>query len=419
MPIVSKSNNRVLPANSRTVDVARQALADIIPVQQRRYHNAFLVEGFECQVYNALTQGLVCSCQGHAKATAKLLDEEGKMPFAKQNEMLTGMSFKVNLYGNRSAPRDDVRADINLSPPFRAGLVNEGPKSVNTTQPTMSVVTQDASNAFADDLTVEDEFGSNGPNHSLDDRFGDFDSGSLGSLGDTACGVCFGRGYVNGFALLGGWRQVFTTQWETKSVDGTIEINKLPHAFFARSVKFTAVLPRGMKSVDRICVWNNTKPVSDAVVKIDREALSYEVLDRKFDGQVHELEVAFADLTDWTHLEVQVDTGNEARLEFPRLTKGFDANKLDGLESIQINMSPIVPYVTMRDVVFESTFGKGFVLTSAQLWNSEQRKVLGWDCQARVIQPNEILNLLPRRKPHQEQKTTRMVRDNQDGRRRT
>lgn len=419
MPIVHRSNNRVLPANQRSVDVARQAIADITPVEQRRYHNAFLVQGYECQVYNALGQGQVCSCQGHHKAGGKLLNEEGKMPFAKQNELLTGMSFKVNLYGNGPAPRDDIRDVLGLPSPIAPNLVNEGPKSVNDTQPSLEVLTRDASNAMAGTITDEDDFGSNGPNGSLDDRFGDFDDGSLRGLGDSACAICFGRGYVGGFSLLGGWRQVFTTQWETKTVDGTIEINKLPHAFFAKAATFTTVLPRGFKSLDRLAVWNNTKLAKGATVYIDGEVVDYNVLAQKFDGHVHVLEVRFDDLTDWTHLEIQIDMGNEARLEFPRLTKGFDANKLDGLESIQINMSPIIPHVAIRDLVFESTFGKGFVLTSAQLWNSEQRRVLGWDCQARVIQPNEILNLLPRRRRAQEQKTTHMVRDNQDGRRRT
>lgn len=420
MPIVTKSNNRVLPANQRSVDVARQALADIIPVQQRRYHNAFLVEGYECQVYNALTQGQLCSCQGHNKAVSTLLNDEGKMPFAKQNELLTGLSFKVNLYGNSPAPRDDYRQELGKGAPLRSGQINEGPKSVNSTQPPFEVVSRGLDNAFAGTITDdEDAFGSNGPNHDLDDKFSDFDSGSLIGLGDSACAICFGRGYVGGFSLLGGWRQVFSTQWDAKRVEGTIEINKLPHAFYATEVEFDAVLPRGFKSLDRLAVWNNTRVVDGATIYIDGTVVDHNVLYQVFDGLSHKIKVKFDDLTDWTHLEFQVDTGNEARLEFPRLTKGFDASKLDGLESIQINMSPIIPHVGIRDLVFESTFGKGFVLTSAQLWNSEQRKVLGWDCQARVIQPNEILNLLPRRRRAQEQKTTRMVRDNQDGGRRT
>ncbi len=420
MPIVHKSNNRVLPANQRTVDVARQAIADLTPVEQRRYHNAFLVEGYECLVYNALTQGQLCSCQGHNKVVSGLLNHEGKMPFAKQNELLTGMTFKVNLYGNSPAPRDDHRDELGKGTPIRAGLVNEGPKSVNSTQPPLEVVSRDLDNAFAGTITDDDDaFGSNGPNHDLDSTFSNFDSGSLGGLSDSACAICFGRGYVGGFSLLGGWRQILSTQWRDKQVEGTIEINKLPHAFYATKVSFTVVLPLGFKTLDRLAVWNNTKLVETARLEIDGEPVDYNLLFTKFDGKAHTLTVIFDDLTDWTHVEFQVNMGNQARLEFPRLTKGFDANKLDGLESIQINMSPIIPYVTLRDVIIESTFGKGFVLTSAQLWNTEQRRVLGWDCQARVIQPNELLNILPRRRPNTEQKTTHMVRDNQDGRRRT
>ncbi len=427
MPINNhKSNNRILPANTRTVDVARQALSDLIPVEQRRYHNAFLVNGFECVVYNALKQGKACSCQAHDRSLAVLLDEEGKMPFAKQNELLTGLSFKVNLYGSSPAPRDDMRETLGKAPPLIPSSVNEGPKNPNTIQPPFEVKTRDASYPYGTTITdsnadnLEDDFGSNGPNNDLDDRFNDFDSGSHGSLGDTACGVCFGKGYVGGFSLLGGWRQVFSTQWEDKRVDDAfIEVNRLPHFFHGTSVTFTTCLPKGFRHLDRLSVWNNTVPAEGAVVKIDGQLVSYPLLFSKFDGRQHEIEVSFAEPTDWTHLEFQVDLGNEARLEFPRMTKGFDASKLDGLEDIQINMSPVVPYVTIRDVVVESTFGKAFTLTSVQMWNDSQRKTLGWDCQARVIQPNEILNLLPRRRSIQQNQPTHMVRDNVDGRRRT
>lgn len=427
MPINNhRTNNRILPANTRTVDVAKQALNDLIPVEQRRYHNAFLVNGFECLVYNNLNQGQTCSCQAHDKSLATLLDEEGKMPFAKQNELLTGLSFKVNLYGASPAPRDDMRETLGKAPPLKDNSVNEGPRNANTIQPPFEIKTRDASYPFASVVTdsesdnLEDDFGSNGPNNSLDDRFNDFDSGSHGSLGDTACGVCFGHGYVGGFSLLGGWRQILSTQWEAKRVDDAfIEVNRLPHFFHGRSVTFEVALPRGFRHLDRLSVWNNTVPAEGALIKIDGQVATYPLLFSKFDGALHEIEVSFEEATDWTHLEFQVDLGNEARLEFPRMTKGFDASKLDGAEDIQINMSPVIPYVTIRDVVVESTFGKAFVLTNAQLWNDNQRKTLGWDCQARVIQPNEILNLLPRRRSIQQNKPTHLVRDNIDGRRRT
>ncbi len=427
MPINNhRSNNRILPANTRTVDVAKQALNDLIPVEQRRYHNAFLVNGFECLVYNGLNQGQTCSCQSHDKSLATLLDEDGKMPFAKQNELLTGLSFKVNLYGAAPAPRDDMRETLGKAPPLKEGSVNEGPRNANTIQPPFEIKTRDASYPFASVVTdsesdnLEDDFGSNGPNNSLDDRFNDFDSGSHGSLGDTTCGVCFGKGYVGGFSLLGGWRQVMSTQWSAKRVDNAfIEVNRLPHFFHGTSVTFEVALPRGFRHLDRLSVWNNTVPAEGAIIKIDGQVVTYPLLFSKFDGALHEIEVSFEEATDWTHLEFQVDLGNEARLEFPRMTKGFDASKLDGSEDIQINMSPVIPYVTIRDVVVESTFGKAFVLTNAQLWNDSQRKTLGWDCQARVVQPNEILNLLPRRRSIQQNKPTHLVKDNIDGRRRT
>jgi hypothetical protein len=358
---------------------------------------------------------------------ASILDQDGNMPFAKQNELLTGgLSFKINLNGSEPAVRDDLREQLGRGTSLKEGQTNEGPRDVNTIQPPLEVVTRDLSYSFGTLVTDSqadggsDDFGSNGPNNSLDNHFNDFDTGSLGSLGDTTCGICFGRGYVGGFSVLQGWRQVFCTQWKDKTVDeGFIEVNKLPHMFSGRQVTFRSVLPKGFKRLDRLQVWNNTSVVTGATVKIDGQTVDYPLLFTKFDGLMHDIQVSFDQETDWTHLEFQVDMGNQARIEFPRLTNGFDANKLDGLEGVQLNMSPVVPYVTIRDVIVESTFGKGFVLTSTEFWNSKDRRVLGWNCQARIVQPNEILNLLPRRMPVQQQKPTRLVRDNVDGHRRT
>ena len=70
------------------------------------------------------------------------------------------------------------------------------------------------------------------------------------------------------------------------------------------------------------------------------------------------------------------------------------------------------------DVVVESTFGKHFVVSESQWWNDRDRNVLGWDVQARVIQPEEILFGLPRRR-RMGQRTTNTVRDNVNGIRRT
>ena len=426
MPVYHRSNNRVLPANQRTVDVARQAIADLTPVEQRRYHNAFLVQGYECVVYNAHHQGLACSCMAHRASLATLLDEQGKMPPATQNQLLSGLVFEVNLYGRKPATVDNMRETLQSPPQVRPGLPLEGPSNPNFAEPPLRSVGSDFGDPHIGNVNPEganytdDAIGANGEQFDLDESLEQFDSGGMISLGDTACGICFGRGYIGGFSPVSGWRAVLTSQWSDRQVDGTIEVNKRPHAFWARSVEFNnVVLPRGFRALDAMRVWNNTKVVDNAKITIDGQLVTYPLLYQVFDGRPHTVAVSFDTEVDWTHLEIQVDLGNEARLEFPRMTKGFDASKLDGTEDVQISLSPIVPHVAVRDLVFESSFGLGFVFTSAQLWNTEKRRVLGWDCQARVIQPNELLNLLPRRNRVQQQKTTNMVRDNQDGRRRT
>src|SRR6476661_5377941 len=112
MPFAHRSNNRVLPANNRAVEVAKQAIRDITPVQQRRHANAFEIDGHESVVYHKLATGLPCSCMAHRLALATVLDEEGKMPQGTMNQLLTGgMEFVINRYGSHAATREDLRVE--------------------------------------------------------------------------------------------------------------------------------------------------------------------------------------------------------------------------------------------------------------------------------------------------------------------
>jgi hypothetical protein len=103
--------------------------------------------------------------------------------------------------------------------------------------------------------------------------------------------------------------------------------------------------------------------------------------------------------------------------ELPRKTDGSNMQLTEAAEDMQINVSPQVPNIEREDILVECTLGKGMVVQSATDWKTAKRDILGWDVNVRVLQPNEIVNMLPRRRSTH-QKSTYMVRDNMDGSRR-
>ena len=421
MPFYSRSNNRILPSNSRAVDVAKETLRGLMPVQQRKYDNAFKVQGYESLVYNRLTQGLVCSCQANQKVFSSLLDADGKMPVGTMNELLSGgMEFKIQPYGSRASGRDDLRGPRNIPPlarddQFYGELIDENTLYADNLG--------DITDPYIESspLGTPGERGDNGPvqTDTLDDQVEMFDTNIL-DHSSTKCTVCFGTGFVGGYSSLHGWRKVLTTHSpERSAVTGTIEAYRTPNAFFATSVTFSTILPRGFVYLDAFRVWNNDDRANPTAILIDNLPYSDALLPALCDGRVHRITIQFEALTYWTHLEIQIGLSREtAMLEFPKLTSGTTTELRDLTEDVSINASPTIPKLSTYDVLVESTFGKCFIVGSATGWNDRDRNVLGWDVNARVIQPNELLHNLPRRR-HLQQQRTNMVRDNQRGGRRT
>lgn len=423
MPISSRTNNKILPSNSRAVDVARKTLDTLIPIQQRRYANAFEVDSYETVVYTRLRHGTACSCQSQRKVAATLLGQDGKMPPGAMDQILTGgLEFKVNAYGARIPPRPDLRAERGK------------PEQRNDDEDLFFDRLPNAKSAYAFDIVDDDmdnpsavtvdPLGSGvngnaaGPGGtSLDDAVDNFDGEEF--LNDTKCGICFGTGFVGGYSVLNGLRIIIDPTNPGVEVSGSIETNRQPYSFMADSVKVSVVLPRGIMGIDAVRVWNNDVPLDNATLKIDNLAYSPQLLMALSDGKAHTFEVLFQDLTYWTHLELQFNMSNKRALfELPRMQEGSNMTLQDAIDDLTINASPSIPSLKREDVLVESTFGKVLIISSSTFWNDSKRNVLGWDVQTRVVQPSELLHALPRRKLTR-QKATYLVRDNKDGIRRT
>jgi hypothetical protein len=423
MPFSNKSNNRLTPANTRAVDVAKQAIKDLAPIQQRKYANAFEVQGYESVIYTRLTAGTPCSCSGHRSAIATLLDAEGKMGEGTINQVLTGMEFRVNRYGLMPQNRADKRVERQAVTADDEGDEFDAPKQEPLLPGARRLVNADYRAIDLDD-DVANILGDEGEAingrvraQTLDDMVGDFDTDL--ALNDSSCLVCYGSGFVGGYSVLGGWRECLSTQWPGVDVSGTIEANQTPHSFFATEVEFTVVLPKGFVYLDCFRVMNKEDQIVPDEVTIDDLPYSVELFAALCDGLPHTIKVTFEDMTYWTHLEVQVcQTRHPALIEFPKLVQGSDLSRLNPTEDVSLNGSPLIPHMSRYDVVVESTFGQPFLITNATFWNDANRNVHGWDCNARVIQSSELLALLPRRRKLS-QRPTNLVRNNVSGTNRT
>jgi len=395
MPVVKRTNARVIPANNRAVDVAKTALEGVVDIQQRRYLNAFRVQGYPGLLYSRLQSGLRCSCQSSGKQIKTLLDEDGNADVGTINQLLTGAQFGVSDYGsskelNEQTSKDGMRKHDGT---FDIKASGEYPNEFD-----------DFSN------------GDNGPNpeFDLDDIVNGFDTSMMG-LTEASCCVCFGTGYVSGYQAFNTNRQVLTPDLVTS--DGHIDYQSKPFVGVCKSFQSKITIPRGTLDIDAFLLWNNNERVNFTFT-LDGVVGTRQLVMRMADGKPHDLQV-FVKGERWTHFELQFNISREqAWFEFPRLSKGNDLSFLETTEPFQIILSPNIPILQAEDIITDSTFGLHYIVQGTPLWNTRNRHTLGWECQVRVIQPQELYALLPkRRRTPEKNRTVNPVHDNKRGQR--
>lgn len=406
------NNNRILPANARAADVAERMVEHIIPTEQRRQYDAFRIQGVTCVHFNRLTSGRKCNCKSSEKQLGGLLDEKGKASEGTINSLITGqpqMSFNITPY-NQNQQRVTGYNNGQTSPQAPVNK-NQGVFDVKTTGEDFPLA----------DIIIEDDFGDNGPvsPFTIDDMVGDFNASTMG-FSDVACPICFGTGFVGGFAPFHAHRQVFTVADVQLPLTGQIQLEELPWtATTSTGFSVLVTLPRGAIGVDAFRVWNSADPVP-ASFSIDSQPLTGITSLLAFcDGRPHVLTASFSGK--FTHLELQFNLTTESvYFEFPKRPGSADTSLLEQMEPFQIILSPNLPAINSMDVIVESQLGKVLVVQNINPWRSRLQNVLGWEVQVRVIQPMELFRILPHRgRIANKDRTTQMVRDNVTGPRRT
>lgn len=383
MTVVYHSNNQLLPANQRNADVAEQAIKGIAPIMQQRNMAAFRVQGIEACLYNHLTAGRICSCQGKHKKINSRLNKDGKADEGFINQILTGTSFGTSQFG---IDDNDLEAYV--------------PETADYPKNDFQVKSPQQTNPIA----LEEE------TVSLDDIVGDFDAVALG-ITDSACPLCYGTGFIGGFSLYNGYRKVIPCEDFTLPADAELFIQKTP---FSAKAKFTSVkvfLPKHAVAIDAFRLLNKMQ-VIQCMMFIDGKYADYKTVLSFCDGKEHLITMMSNNEFEFTHLEIQLNLSKESVfMEVPRMTKASALTVIDSTDPFQILLSPNIPHADKLDIITESMWGKALMIQDVSWHNTKERQMLGWECNARVIQQQEIFNFLPRRQrvPYKQQTTNAAI----------
>ena len=459
MPFVNRTNNRVLPANARAADVAQGMITALTPVERTRYAAAFAVGGYPGILYSALTCGTQCYCKASGQAINSRLGKDGTAPIGTLNEMLTsGLEFGVRPYGQTQAPQPTYNPNDTASvypppsplvPSNTAGtwVIDQtgvegsylntrtdlpsvyeddglntdmsGPPAPNAARPFDHFTKDPSQNPGA--TVVDSGVGPNGviPVYEFEDLPINGDMG-MGGLTDVNCPICMGTGFVNGFNVLNGLRLMLTFQDPSFTSDGSLIFEGPVPEVECTTASWTVVLPNHVVGVDAFRVWDRFKVIG-AGLQVDGNAINYPTdLIPYCTGGPHTITVNFGSTTTFSHVELQVNQASEfVHFALPKLSKGNIRSLLENTSDFSVTVSPMVPMIRPGDVIAESGYNKVLQVTSVTGWNTRAAAILGWSCEVHPVQPQDLLNLLPRRRPLATPNAQSRVRTNISGPRRT
>ena len=373
MSIAQHFNTQVQAKNTHSVDNAKKQLAAITPIAQQQYENALKVNGVDAIIYARLHSGRVCTCsQGKQITESPVFDDAGNASQLHIQAMLTGTEVKIKRYGSRESNGVDVTAQNIDVPIFHNNPTND----------------------------LDDPVDQNVIDGELDLEF------PLGAGHAGLCGVCFGTGFVGGYAPLNHNRQVVDSTSPNLVLSG---VSRCPDEFPTR---FEWLDPKGFietnllipfnSSVVRISLYNNTDEISAAnyILKVwDGADWVVSDLTTYNTGIMCKVRIYSVALTKITHMEVQTSLGIHTYIEYPRLSKTGDLSVLDAVDGVSINVGPTVSSVQTFDIIADVTYGKLWLVTSSNWFNDANLNIHGWDIQARLVQSYEAMSNLYVPKP--------------------
>lgn len=387
MPVLNLSNNQLLPPNQRAADVAAKAVEGIVPIQQQKMAAAFRVQGVQCIIYHQLHNGRKCSCQASGYKLNARLGKDGKAPSTLINQLLTGGDFGISNYDGSPLQAQKTAEKIDGDV-----LAYSGPDPMSSELPTIWNSARD--NEFDKEAVGDDGIHRN---ETLEPEYNGFDYDAL-SFGDFSCPVCYGSGYVGGYAIYNGHRLVVPCEDMNIGGTGVLNVEDSPYSATASQISFEVVLPKGVVAIDACRLLNNWDVVNAEGAMIDGLPLSDLVIKAKCDGRKHIIAYRFKEPTTFTHFEFQANLSKKsAYLEFPKLSKSSRMDLIDRIDDFQLLLSPEIPMIRMQDIICDCMLGKAYYVQNATIWNTRERQLLGWECNVRVIQPQESFWHLPRR----------------------
>ncbi len=350
---------RGTPNHSRTrarnfTQVQAQArLDEAVAAANTQYINALFVNGVEAELYQTVLSDRPCTCE-----KTEILPEFAQMDG-------TEGPILDNPLGNEQ----DIGVKINLQENFFGE-----PAEQHYGDEIIDIL----------DLAEQMESGSKTGYESVDHT----DMVLAGT--NIKCGICYKQGSQPGFNAYGKQRRLLTT-YDVKDIDGFfIDRSQAPHVFIREHkkgfVEFITLIPKYYTSLT-YSVRNNMEVLIDTVL-INGLPISKDVLNANKGKEV----TVRISASEFTHCTFEFNNSHATiKMNISDEVISLDYSRLIAIGSFSVVLPPSIPTLNNEDIVIIRKRGLALKLSEVKPRQTQDRRIMGWEAQARVLQPNEEL----------------------------
>lgn len=383
IPFKKETKDRI-PNNQGMVEHANQELDYVVDTANQAYINALAVDGVEFMLFRKCKEGRMCTCK---RGTEETVD--------------------VNSRFNEFDTPQPASQDMTIRTRGSWDRQNKKP------------------NAFGKELGVE--IGRIEADDGSDDQYvkqfpqteqqeieeflqAPLDTRLLqGGDSTTACGICLGTGYTNGYSLYNGVRVTFDSINVTRSKSFTIDKEERPYSFktsgdaVSQYVEWSWEVPRYFKEATAILVRNNLNSADGVQIvakggdDIDFVPLTKYTI-QQYKGQTIKLRVVPFNVTrstvEFTHVEIILQFNDWPVTQVGQFQESSNQGAPEAVAELEFNFPPSIDKISNNDVIVEFKYNKAWILNGVTDLQTAKFRVLNWTGSGRSLTTFDILSLL-------------------------
>jgi hypothetical protein len=382
-PALISKHNRI-PANQGMVKQANLEVDYNLATANQAYENALQVDGVQFALWRKVNEGRRCSCRDNPSNNIPADSRFEEFSNTKPTESNDINTIKVRGSWDRqrrkpNAHGKELGVEIGTIKPDDASGKQEFKKYPSTDQQEI--------NAFL-----------NGP---LDVSF--LESGE----GTTACGICLGTGFTNGYSLFNGVRITLDALNPAGLSKFSIDRNEHPFIFKTNTdgrgqyVEWQVELPL-FKEAIAVLVRNNLVSARQMQIQVldSGQWVTFDTnwLNNKGSSKTVSLRVSVRQATDssleFSHVEIILKQAEFKYTQVGQLQRTRSFTSAETVLNTEFSLPPSIGNIEESDIIVDDKYEKAWLVTDITDFETSSKKVASWSVTVRSLTSFDIPSLL-------------------------